>query len=261
MMIGRLMVERARILHGQRWGERLCESVRQPPGDISPWMQQHTRLVKKDVYSLAGLLRLDDRECFLKFYRYKSALRKMFPVLGGRRGVRSFTAAQAFANKGVPVPEPLCCLRVPEGLLLLTAGLPNAASLAQLWRQTPSPGEADQLMRAAGVLMAKLHRCGFVHGDCKWSNLLWSAGHFYLIDLDAARTVTLRSPCARDVARFTLNAEEQGVDRGRYEQFLSSYVDSMGESREVVVRQVLPYLRTFRERHRARYGSCGSPLL
>jgi 3-deoxy-D-manno-octulosonic acid kinase len=255
------MVERVRIVHGQRWGERLLESLCQPPADISAWMQQHTRLVKQDAYSLAGLVRLDDSECFLKFYRYKSPLRKMMPVLGGRRAMRSFTALQAFANKGIAVPEALCCLRVPEGLLLLTAGIPNAVSLAQLWRQTPSPGEADQLMRAAGGLMATLHCRGFVHGDCKWSNLLWSSGHFYLVDLDAARTVTLRSPSARDVARFTLNAEEQGVDPGHYDQFLGSYVRSMGESREVVVRQVLPYLRTFRERHRARYGTCGSRLL
>lgn len=255
------MVERVRILQGQYWGEQLREALPESPAEVSHWMQQHTRLVKNDAYAMAGSLQLNDSECFLKFYRYKSPLRKMLPVLGGRRAVRSFAALQTFANEGIPVPEALCCLRVSEGLLLLTAGIPNAVSLAQLWQQTPSPEDAGQLMRAAGELMATLHRRGLVHGDCKWSNWLWSAGQFYLVDLDAAAKVAARSPLARDVARFTLNAEEQGVDPGYYEQFLSSYAESMGEPRDLVISQLLPYLRTFRQRHRTRYGTCGSPLL
>lgn len=255
------MAERFRVLRGQHWGEKLCALLQRPPADISGWMLQHTRLVKNDTYSLAGLLQLDGKECFLKFYRYKSSLRKMLPVLGDRRAVHSFKVSQTLVSTAVPVPEALSCLRIAEGSLLLTAGIPCAISLGQLWRQQPSSQETGLLMCESGKLIASLHRSGFVHGDCKWSNLLQSAERLYLVDLDAAATATRRRPYARDIARFTLNAEEQAVASRHYEQFLSSYLEHVGESRETVVQQALPYLRTFRERHQARYGSCGSPLL
>lgn len=255
------MAERVRVLHGQYWGEHLAALLQQPPVEIAQWLGRHSTLVKNDAYSMAGLLELEGKPCFVKLYRHKSLLRKWLPPPGGRRAVRSFMTSQVLADSAVPVPAALACLMIPEGLLLLTESIVQGTSLGQLWHQAHSPQESGSWMRAAGDILAALHQSGFVHGDCKWSNLLWSDDHFYLVDLDAARKATWRVHYARDIARFTLNAEEQGVEPDQYEQFLSSYLQSTGGSREALVTGVMPYLKTFRERHRVRYGDCGSPLL
>ena len=66
---------------------------------------------------------------------------------------------------------------------------------------------------------------------------------------------------ARDVARFTLDAEELELGQQRFGYFLDNYLAGSGRSREGVVADAMPALRKLRKRHLARYGRTGQTLL
>ena len=124
-------------------------------------------------------------------------------------------------------------------------------------------------MHAAGQSLAVLHGAGFAHGDCKWSNLLWSDGSIYLVDLEAVRKVatgrsgqpSLHPRQLRDLARYTIDAEELGVDGSVFELFLASYCAYSGSDRELLVDGMQAPLQIIRHRHREKYGTAGDALL
>jgi 3-deoxy-D-manno-octulosonic acid kinase len=124
-------------------------------------------------------------------------------------------------------------------------------------------GEVDHRMLAAlASLLGRLHGAGYAHGDCKWSNLLYARKQWYLVDLDSVSGCQRgSSKQARDIARFTLNAEEQALPRERFDHFLETYLEATGWSRESLLPAVSPFLEKFRRRHRMRYGARGHHLL
>jgi tRNA A-37 threonylcarbamoyl transferase component Bud32 len=151
---------------------------------------------------------------------------------------------------------------VPEGILLLTEGMPDGRNLNDLWREQPAPDEFRQIMHGAGESVARLHRAGYAHGDCKWSNLLWTGRQCYLVDLDGVGMAAIASAKqARDLARFTLNAEELAIGPELYELFLESYLQCVGASRDATMANMMPLLRMLRDRHLAKYGARGQRLL
>ena len=255
------MIEQRRIIRGDSWGLCLQQVLARAATDTASWMQRETQLLKSDANSLVGLLSLQDQCCYLKLYRYKSHVQKMLFRMGRGRAVRNFDIACKLATNGVPVPRPLACLQVPEGLLLLTEAIAGGSDLADLWQQQPAGAEAGKLLQGAGAAIARLHRAGYAHGDCKWNNLLCARDQFYLVDLDGAHKASAGSARqARDVARFTLNAEELAIGLPRYEMFLASYLQGVDEPRTDVIAGMLPILHTLRARHLTKYGERGQPL-
>jgi tRNA A-37 threonylcarbamoyl transferase component Bud32 len=251
----------AKIVRGDSWGARLRDELAEQFGDCAKWMQQHTQVLKTDSNSLVGLLQLQQRDCYLKLYRHKSALHKLRGALGGGRPLRAFDMARDIHAAGIAVPRPLACLGVPEGMLLLTEGISGAQDLQALWKHRPEQNHPETLLPDCAALLGSLHRAGFAHGDCKWSNLLAAPQQLYLVDLDGARKTAPGSAAqARDLARFTLNAEELSVDLEQYEQFLSHYLQASGFPRDTTIARMQPMLRTLRERHLARYGERGHRL-
>lgn len=225
-------------------------------------MEAHTRLLKSDEHSRVGLLTLREQLCYLKFYRAKSLPQQLLFRLRRGRAIAAFDIALELAAHRVPVPQPRACVQVPGGILLLTQGMPGAVDLKALWLQQSATSLAMQLMSAAGEVVGNLHSAGFVHGDCKWSNLLWSDGGFFLVDLEAvSHAVPGSRQQARDIARFTVNAEDLGVGAALYNQFFVSYLDRVGVSREALLAQVLPVLEELRARHLRKYGERGARLL
>lgn len=256
------MVADYRILRGDAWASSLRELLLPVPIDMAIWMEQHTRLLKSDSHSRVGLLQLQGQLCYLKFYRRKSPWQQLLFRLGRGRGIQSYDVASELLARGVAVPEARACLLVGEGMLLLTEGMENSQDLKALWQAGLADCRQDELLRAAGVTLAQVHRAGFSHGDCKWSNLLWSGQQFYLVDLEAAqRASTLGVGQARDLARFSVNAEDLGVAPARYEQFMQSYLEGTGHSREEVVECLMPPLGELRLRHLSKYGERGARLL
>ena len=254
--------DKTRIIRGGVWGVALQELLASSNIGTTQWMQQQTRLLKDDTNSRVGLLQLQSRACCLKLYVSKSARQKLLFRLGQGRAVRSFDSARMLAAAQVPVPEPLACLWVPEGMLLLTQGLATSRNFNELWRQQSEPREPARLLQAAGVAIAQLHRSGYAHGDCKWSNLLWDDQQCYLVDLDGTRKAPFAGVRqARDLARFTLNAEELGIAPERYALFLESYLHGTGASADAVIAAMLPWLDTLRQRHIVKYGERGHRLV
>lgn len=251
-----------RVLRGAAWGNVLCSAIEPAGEDIGEWLSEHTQVLKQDEHSQVGLLQLAGELCYLKLYRPKSTLQRLRFRLGRGRAVHSFDSAVALRAVAVPVPEARACLLTPGGMLLLAQGVAHACDMQTLWQQD-SPGEMQEnILRQAAQALAHLHQKGFAHGDCKWSNMLWAQEQLYLVDLDAvlaARVGSARQ--ARDLARFTLNAEEQTLQPARYEKFLQEYLQLMSLSRQDLMRAMLPPLQKLRLRHQLRYGNRGQPLV
>jgi tRNA A-37 threonylcarbamoyl transferase component Bud32 len=147
-------------------------------------------------------------------------------------------------------------------MLLLTEGLRNSRDLKALWQDEAAPRDSGALLEAAGKALASLHRAGFAHGDCKWSNLQWTGFDFYLVDLEGVEKAALGGRRqARDLARFSVNAEDLEATPDDFEGFLSSYCQGVDIPRETVVDRLMPDLIQLRNRHREKYGERGAPLL
>jgi len=257
-----------RIMRGSMWAESLCEDLARAPADTVAWMEQHTHLLKSDTHSGAGLLEIRGQPCFLKFYRAKSRWQRLGFRLGYARALRSFDMAGALASRGLPVPAPRACVLLPDGMLLLTAGIPGGRDLRRLWLEQPDAGLAGLLMRGAGDTVASLHRAGFAHGDCKWSNLLWNGERFFLVDLDAVRNLKFTAAAARfplprqlrDLARFTVDAEELGASQQQYDSFLDSYCVAAKQERELLAGGIRSSAAPIRARHAKTYAKVHKPL-
>jgi tRNA A-37 threonylcarbamoyl transferase component Bud32 len=224
-----------KICRGKDWGERLRQELGASGLGEMQWLEQHTQLLKKDAHSRVGLLQFSDRLCYLKYYRAKSAGQKMLFRLGYARALHSFDAATQLLRAGVKVPQPLSCLLLPRGMMLLTQGIDQSKDLKELWRDNIESSQQELLLARAGATLARLHRAGYCHGDCKWSNWLWSGEDFYLVDLEGVKQTPVDGNSQlRDLARFTVNAEDLGVAAETFEQFLDSYLDGGRRSRESV---------------------------
>ena len=251
-----------RVLRGQAWAHVLCSAIGPAGEDIGGWLSEHTQVLKQDEHSQVGLLQLAGELCYLKLYRPRSTLQQLRFRLGRGRAVQNFDSTAALRTAAVPVPEARACLLAPGGMLLLAQGIAQASDVHTLL-QRGCPGEMQEnILRQAAHALARLHQQGFAHGDCKWSNMLWAQEKFYLVDLDAvvaARVGSARQ--ARDLARFTLNAEEQALQPSVYEKFLQEYLQLMSLSRQDLMRAMLPPLQKLRLRHQLRYGNRGQRLV
>jgi len=256
-----------RILRGREWGRTLQARLPLDGAPIGEWMARHARLLKSDTFSRVGLLEVDGRPCCLKLYLPKSRLQAAGFRLGRGRGRRAFDAAAALAAAGLPVPEPRCCLLTDGGMLLLTAEIARARDLRSLWLDAAGTAPVAGLLPTAGATLAALHRAGFAHGDCKWSNLLAAGDRLYLVDLEAVRRVRLPADRGihrrqlRDLARFTVEAEELGVSPGQFESALGAYLAASATPQDRLLAGLRPLLAAIRERHRRRYGLTPAPLL
>ncbi|MFK7975744.1 MAG: lipopolysaccharide kinase InaA family protein, partial [Halioglobus sp.] len=182
--------------------------------------------------------------------------------IGRGRALHSHRAAGNLRREGVSVPEPLGVLRLPEGMVLLSEAIPGNGNLLQVWREGPSKEEGGRILQVAGHVLGHLHTTGFAHGDCKWNNILWDGNGISLVDLDAVCKAELHSARqARDIARFTVYAEEMGVDAEQFNLFLESYLQVLGATRQRVVETMVPFVYSIRAKHLARYGHHGSRLV
>ena len=255
------MSARPRVLRGSRWTHFLLNEMGVPTWGCWEWIEARGEVVKLDRFSCTALLELAGESCFVKLYRPRSRLHGR--VLRATRGrpLRSQGVARDLLLAAVRVPEPRGCLWVGDGVLTLAQGLPGGEDLQRRWSTVPEPALRRELMSAAAESLARLHREAYGHGDCKWNNLLWHDGRVYLVDLDAVRPARPGSRRqARDLARFTLNAEELAVAPEDYQVFLEAYFSSLGIPREQPLARMLPELDKLRARHRRRYGEFGRAL-
>jgi tRNA A-37 threonylcarbamoyl transferase component Bud32 len=225
-------------------------------------MASNTRPLKTTRHSFVGLLELEGELCYLKLYTGKSLFQKGLFALGRGRAVTGFDIAQELLRQGVQVPAPLACLSMDGYMLLLTRGIAQAVDLNTLWLR--GLGEKQKLywMERCAEVLGTLHSKGFSHGDTKWTNLLCQEQKMWLVDLEAVKATNGRlNPVGRDLARFTLNAEDRELSQEHFEQFLSGYCDVSGIARSDLLAVMARPLGKMRQRHRLQYGQRGRRLL
>ena len=249
-------------MRGGEWAQALLQVLETPPEDAWAWMEQHGECLKVDPYTRAGLLEVQGRSCFLKLYRPRTGVQATVFRTRWGRPLRNYEAAGRLSAAGIAVPEPLACLRLPGAVLLLSEGLPGGDNLHQWWRSGERGERGRRVLRAVGELLAKVHAAGFAHGDCKWHNLLLYREQIFLVDLDSARRASRGDRAqGRDLARFTLNAEELALERADYAAFLDSYISCIGVSERQLMETMLPQLDKLRARHLLQYGERGRRLV
>ena len=234
----------------------------EPGLDLLQWIEGNTELIKSERHSRVGLVATADGLCHCKLYLSKSPLQRMLFRLGIARGLRSFDMSLKLRAAGIEVPRPLACYAAPGSLLLLTEGIADALDLKSLWLQDPAPEVFSALLETAARSLARMHGAGFSHGDCKWSNFICVAGKIYFVDLEnVAHCAPGRGAQLRDLARFTLNAEDMGAPAQSYHGFLEVYAEAMGISAKELPARFLPQLEALRARHLKSYGARGHRLI
>ena len=254
------MAGKVKIKRGEVWAARLKEHLTESPEGAAEWMEEHTQILNSTVDSLSGLYLVGDELAYLKLYRFKSFRHKALSRFGRTQALRSFIRARDLAGKGLAVPQPLACLAVKQGTLLVTEGMDGGGNLAELWHNRSSEDGFDAVMRAAGETVSTLHAAGYTYGDCPWSNLFWNGQRVYLTDLDNTRKCAVGGvPQSRDLARFTANAEEFGIGLKLFEEFLEVYLQGVSGSRREVVERLIRPLYRIRGQHLS--GGYGQRLI
>lgn len=252
----------SQILRGREWARALQVALGPHESDPAAWLVANADIIKRDSHSLVGLLRVDGRACFLKYYGAKRASQGLLLRFGRSRGIASYDNALALRRAGLDVPEPLACLRTGPGLMLLTEAIDGATDLKALWLAGQSGPRLDALMAAAGETLARWHTRGFTHGDSKWSNFVFAGERVLLVDLEGVGRGSPASQGARrDLARFVVNAEDMGLSAPQLQTFLDSYAGLLGMDAGEIPRRIRPRLEALRRRHRAKYGERGQQLL
>lgn len=247
-----------RILRGDRWATELLNQL-DTVTDIRRWMQEHTRVVKNNDNSLVGLLDLAGVLHYLKLYQSKSVVQSAGFRFGRGRAVHSFDLSRQLFDLGVPVPEPRACLQAGNQQLLLKQGLSEAEDLNSVWLSGLATTQQLDWLQRCGDALGHLHQLGFAHGDAKWTNLLCQHERLWLVDLDGVRRDS-DAAMYRDLARFTLNAEDREVDADVFEVFLQSYLHRSGSTRGAVTAGLAAPLKKLRQRHLQQYGPRGRQL-
>jgi tRNA A-37 threonylcarbamoyl transferase component Bud32 len=236
----------------------LLEVVAYP---VYRWFEEQVDIRKQSRNSVVGFLNIANRRYYLKLFVAHTFWQRSFISLGFSRALKSYDKANTLAACGIPVPAPQACLRHRDGIVLVTEALTGGNDMQALWEEDTLAVD-QQCWAAAGGLLADLHNASYYHGDYKWSNLLWRAGHFTLLDLEGVRSIIPGSArLYKDIARFTLNAEDMAAPAENYELFLAAYANSRGVSRREVALNTMPYLKQLRSRHEKKYGSRGHVLM
>lgn len=246
-----------RLLRGGEWASELQNHL--PLQALDQWMRQRCLVVKSDRHSLVALGELQQKYCYLKLYQPKYPVQQLVFRLGRGRAVQAYDHALRLAASNIPVPQPLACMQVDGGVLLVTEGMERARDLKSCWQDK---GSMVPQLSAAAESLASLHRGGFAHGDSKWSNLLWSDNRVYLVDLEAVQACRPGSAAQwRDLARFTVNAEDLALPSADYEAFLASYCQHRDIGRAAVLAAIQQPVKRLRRRHRRKYGERGKRLV
>jgi tRNA A-37 threonylcarbamoyl transferase component Bud32 len=251
----------SQIVRGSADNPRVAQFVDELDYPVYQWFEQRVDIRKQSADSVVGFYNLAGRSHYLKLFVAHSFWQRSFIGLGFSRALKSYDMANKLEACGIPVPAPLACVRHREGIVLITEALSGGHDMLALWEDDQLAVD-QQCWRAAGELLANLHNASYYHGDCKWSNLLWSGGHFTLLDLEAVKSIIPGSGRHyKDIARFTLNAEDMGAQAENYELFLTTYANNRSLSSSEVARKTMPYLKKLRSRHQQKYGSRGHVLM
>lgn len=128
----------------------------------------------------------------------------------GYRPLRELVVTAEARRRGVPAAE-ILAVRVEGGVVyrgaVLTAEIPDAATLVDALRASPDADTRRALVEGAARTVADMHRAGLFHTDLNLTNLLARRGatggiEMAVLDLDRARLTS--PPLAMRARRRTL---------------------------------------------------------
>lgn len=174
-------------------------------------------IIKPGSRTHAGIIDIDSHPYFLKRYNCRGWGFKIKNVFRRSRAIRAWYAAWAFLAKDVPVARPLVCLEKRQFRLLgrsyvLMDYAFEGKRLRKIWHET-TESEHLILLRNLAALLGRMHRCGCIHGDLKWDNILIgdiTKGEAILVDMDGSRSFTrprIRK-ARKDLERFMLDLRQ-----------------------------------------------------
>ena len=166
-----------------------------------------------------SLLRLERGPWLVKRYRAGSgAIEQVKARIGLAPADREWRALRALRAAGLPVPAPLALGALADGDRLLAMEWVDGAPLLDALRG-PRAARRD-LLRALGVLVARVHGAGWVHGDLHAGNVLVSQHGPVLLDWQRARRTQTRAARRRDLAflEYSLAPATSRSDRLRVRQ-------------------------------------------
>jgi len=125
---------------------------------------------------------------FLKVFHHPLSLKGALSALfTSTRPAREFKYSRILRERGFPVPEVVSCrVRRLWGVFPVNIGCTKAVyleGLTPLYRVMGSK-EFGSYLRDAVLLLARLHREGFIHSDISLLNFALYRGRVFLIDLE-----------------------------------------------------------------------------
>jgi tRNA A-37 threonylcarbamoyl transferase component Bud32 len=147
--------------------------------------------------------------------------------------MRTWLVSWGFRVRDLSVPKPLLFLekrhfRSLEGSYLVYEFIEGGRRLTDVWPEADGQIRKD-ILAQLGILLGRMHRCGCVHGDLKWNNILLRpiAGSYEIVltDLDGSRILAGMNPRAvrKDLGRFLRDLDSMGDPPEVREFFLKCY--------------------------------------
>ena len=235
----------------QGWLTRIAGLV-----EVGAWPPEAITVLRDTGKLQAMLCQHEDGTWFIKRYHY-SGIKKLAAIAGRERARLNALAAQELRAADVDTPEVFGWIKQPGAgadTWLVTEAISNAVNVHELAQAGGFrlPVARRWLLEQAFDLLAKVHGSGWSHGDFKWANLLTTPerDRLCLIDLDAARQARPGSATqARDLARFKVNAEEEGVLSEEFDVLLRQYCQRLGLTWSTIEQRMAPYYRRIMQRH------------
>ncbi len=178
-------------------------------------------------------------------------------------GRTTWESAAALNDLDIPVVKQLLYLEIKQkGFISHTYQVSrwlDGYNLGEMARERTRSSEGDliAILMQASLIIARLHRAGFVHGDLKWSNLLHVPGwrwEVILTDLDHLRLSDSPAAMGRDLARFILSVVEFGMPETIEGQLIAAYLEHVDGLGVKVEKSLFRRLARKREEYKERWG-------
>lgn len=172
-------------------------------------------------------------DVFLKVYKRNMKRTVLSPFRPSKRK-KAWSMAENLLKNEIPVPDPIFFLEIKKSIFTIQTyiahrwidGGKNLGTLA-LTRNIYHNNYFKSILYRCLDIIIKLHNANFVHGDLKWSNVLYIVGEnpkVMLIDTDSLKRSSSPVLQGKDVARFILSAMEYPINPEIREVLIDRYI-------------------------------------
>lgn len=168
------------------------------------------------------------------------------------RGERTWRFYDDIIRNQVFVPEPVLFLEIKELMFITktyvaTRWIEGGFKLDQLALSNNIPYSFDfrSILYKCVDALASLHNAGFIHGDLKWSNLLYAYNRdpdIVLTDLDSLKKTSSIWMQGRDFARFLIPPDQYLFEQETVELLIEKYLGGRGRSRSLLKKVIRGYI-------------------